>query len=196
MFLRGALVNLTSPYVILLNGVGSAGKSSIARALQERVQTPLFHVQMDAFLDMLPSALHEHPSTFTYTQIVRDGSYEVEIGEGAVGKQLLQGMRCAVKAMAETGCSLVVDDVLMGTNDPGFEDYRRLLTPFSFRTVGVFASLETLERREADRGDRLKGLARWQYTRVHNDLSYDLVVNSDNFSPSEIADQIIKAFGL
>ena len=189
-------MSLTPPYVILLNGVGSAGKSSIARALQGRVQTPLLHVQMDVFLDMLPAALQEHPSTFTYAQIVRDGFYEVEIAEGAVGKQLLQGMRCAVKAMAETGCSLVVDDVLIGASDPGFDDYRRLLVPFSFRTVGVFASLETLERREKERGDRLQGLARWQYTRVHNDISYDLVVNSDNFSPPEIADQIIQAFGL
>jgi chloramphenicol 3-O phosphotransferase len=85
----------------------------------------------------------------------------------SVGKQLLQGMRRAVRAMAETGLNLVVDDVLMSRGDPGFEEYRRLSSPFSFGVVGVPASLETLERREKERGDRMEGLARWQFSRVH-----------------------------
>ena len=42
--------------VVLLNGAGSAGKSSIARALQAIAGRPLLHVQMDAFFDMLPPA--------------------------------------------------------------------------------------------------------------------------------------------
>ncbi|GHD58475.1 hypothetical protein GCM10017083_41490 [Thalassobaculum fulvum] len=42
--------------IVLLNGAGSAGKSSIARALQAIAATPLLHMQMDAFLEMLPAA--------------------------------------------------------------------------------------------------------------------------------------------
>jgi chloramphenicol 3-O phosphotransferase len=41
-------------HIIILNGVGSAGKSSIARALQDIAMQPYLHVPMDAFLDMLP----------------------------------------------------------------------------------------------------------------------------------------------
>ncbi|MDE1996547.1 MAG: chloramphenicol phosphotransferase, partial [Rhizobiaceae bacterium] len=33
--------------ILLLNGVGSAGKSSIARALQAIAAEPFLHVQMD-----------------------------------------------------------------------------------------------------------------------------------------------------
>jgi chloramphenicol 3-O phosphotransferase len=47
--------------VILLNGVGSAGKSSIARALQDITREPFLHVEMDAFLDMLPASSLETP---------------------------------------------------------------------------------------------------------------------------------------
>jgi chloramphenicol 3-O phosphotransferase len=42
--------------IVLLNGVGSVGKSSIAKALQAITSEPFLHVQMDAFLDMLPEA--------------------------------------------------------------------------------------------------------------------------------------------
>jgi len=46
--------------IVLLNGVGSAGKSSIAKALQAITVEPFLHVQMDAFLKMLPEPLQEH----------------------------------------------------------------------------------------------------------------------------------------
>lgn len=44
-----------TPTVILLDGVGSAGKTSIARAFQEVARDPFLHVQMDGFFDMLPA---------------------------------------------------------------------------------------------------------------------------------------------
>ncbi|MES0110599.1 hypothetical protein NKK46_13045 [Mesorhizobium sp. M0013] len=50
--------------IVLLNGVGSAGKSSIARALQTIATEPFLHVQMDAFIDMLPPALQIMPTGF------------------------------------------------------------------------------------------------------------------------------------
>ncbi|HEV2506202.1 MAG TPA: hypothetical protein VGV39_24215 [Mesorhizobium sp.] len=47
--------------IVLLNGVGSAGKTSIAKALQTLTRTPFLHVQMDTFLEMMPETLHAHP---------------------------------------------------------------------------------------------------------------------------------------
>jgi len=44
-------------HVIILNGVGSVGKSSTARALQAITAEPFLHVAMDAFLDMLPPTM-------------------------------------------------------------------------------------------------------------------------------------------
>jgi chloramphenicol 3-O-phosphotransferase len=41
--------------IVLLNGVGSAGKSSIARALQQITAEPFLYVQMDTFIEMLPT---------------------------------------------------------------------------------------------------------------------------------------------
>jgi chloramphenicol 3-O phosphotransferase len=52
--------------VVILNGVGSSGKSSIARALQDILDEPYLHVQMDAFLDTLPEGLEDDPRAFSY----------------------------------------------------------------------------------------------------------------------------------
>jgi chloramphenicol 3-O phosphotransferase len=42
--------------IVLINGVSSVGKGSVAKALQKIASRPMLHVQMDAFLEMLPAA--------------------------------------------------------------------------------------------------------------------------------------------
>ena len=95
--------------------------------------------------------------------------------------------------MAEQGNNLIVDDVLLG---PASADYARLLSPFEVCRVGVFASLDILEARERQRGDRLIGLARWQYDRVHQGMVYDLEVDTGSASPMQCADLIRSRFRL
>ena len=98
--------------IILLNGVGSAGKSSIARALQTITAEPFLHVQMDTFIAMLPNALQDHMDGFSYETIQWDGKPSVVIRTGPVGARTLRGMRRAIAAMAGQGNNLIVDDVL------------------------------------------------------------------------------------
>jgi len=57
--------------------------------------------------------------------------------------------------------------------------------------IGINCSLEELERREQQRGDRRLGLAKTQYKAIHNYLSYDISFNSDEFTANEIASGIV-----
>lgn len=179
--------------IILLNGAGSAGKSSIARALQSMLAAPCLHFQMDTFLEMLPDAYHEHPEGFVYETLIEAGEPAVEVRGGPVSARLMRGMRRSAAAMAEEGNDLIVDDVC-GYGE--IADYRALLAKFTFHTVGVFASLGVLEARERQRGDRMIGLARWQYRRVHEGIDYDFRVDTDAISPVECARLIKDHFGL
>jgi chloramphenicol 3-O phosphotransferase len=77
--------------IILLNGVGSAGKSSIAKALQAIASKPYLHVQMDAFLDMLPEVYQNHPGGFSFETTQEDGKPIVAISTGPVGEQTMRG---------------------------------------------------------------------------------------------------------
>jgi len=71
-----------------------------------------------------------------------------------------------------------------------------LLAGFEVFTVGVFAPLEVLEARERQRGDRLIGLARWQYHRVHRGMAYDLEVDTGRATPLACAAVIKERFRL
>ena len=182
-----------SSRIILLNGVGSAGKTSIAKALQSILDDPYLHVQMDVFLNMLPERFQDHLDSFSYEVLHDRGKPYITIHSGPVGERTLRGMRHAVAAMAAQGNNLIIDDVLIGIEKI---EYAQLLRPFGFYLVGVFASLNVLEARERQRGDRLIGLARWQFDKVHHDMVYDSEVSTDAASPLECAQQIINSLGL
>jgi chloramphenicol 3-O phosphotransferase len=174
--------------IVLLNGVGSSGKSAIAKALQQIASAPFLHVQMDAFIDMLPARGFNQPDGITFETTQLDGTPAVIIHTGPVAARALRGMRHAIAAMAEQGNNLIVDDVLLGEDKAA--EYAQLLRPFEVFVVGVFAPLDVLEARERQRGDRLIGLARWQYDRVHRGMNYDLEVDTASASAMACAELI------
>lgn len=182
-----------SAQIILLNGVGSSGKSSIAKALQKIANKSFLHIQMDTFCEMLPETLQDHPDGFAFEKIFEKGKPLVAIKTGPVGERALRGMRHAIAAMAAQGNNLIVDDVML-ENEP--EEYAALLSGFATYFVGVFAPLEVLEARERQRGDRLTGLARWQYERVHRGRKYDLEIDTGSFGPVDCATLIKEKFRL
>ena len=179
--------------IVLLNGVGSVGKTSIAKALQTVTTEPFLHLQMDAFLEMLPAAYDNHPDGFVYETVEDAGKPVVAITAGPVGARAMRGMRYAVAAMAGQGNNLIVDEVMLGGERA---EYAELLRAFDLMCVGVFAPLDVIERREAARGDRMLGLARWQFDRVHRNAAYDFEVDTSEATPLECALSIRDRFDL
>jgi chloramphenicol 3-O phosphotransferase len=184
---------MTTARVILLNGVGSVGKGSIAKAFQAMATDAFLHVEMDAFLQMLPEACIGHPDGITFDSVEKDGKPEVVITTGPVAARAFRGMRHAVAAMAAQGNNMIIDDVMLGGQ---MAEYQSLLAGFEVFRVGVFAPLEVLEARERQRGDRMIGLARWQYDRVHKGVLYDLELDTSNATPVECARLIKQRFRL
>jgi chloramphenicol 3-O phosphotransferase len=182
-----------SARIVLLNGVGSAGKGSIARALQTIATDPFLHVEMDAFLRMMPEASFGHPDGITFETVHEGGKSLVVIRTGPAATRVFRGMRHAIAAMAAQGNNLIVDDVVMGD---GMAEYATLLAGFEVFRVGVFAPLAVLETRELQRGDRMIGLARWQYGRVHQGVTYDLELDTSGATPMECAALIQRKFRL
>lgn len=175
--------------IVVLNGVGSVGKSTLARALQSLSREPLLHVTMDGFLEMLPEALQDHPQGISYVQTAAG----VEVRVGPVGERLLDGMLGAVAALATAGCHLVFDTVM------SCEAARRCqsrLAGFDTVYVGLVAPLAVIEAREAQRGDRMIGLARAQVGTVHVGVEDDLTLDMAAHSPETAAREICERFGL
>ncbi len=156
--------------IIILNGVGSVGKSSTARALQAITAEPFLHIALDAFIGMLPKRLVGHPDGLTFDTHTVHGRLCVAIGSGPVVARAMRGTRHVVAAMAAQGNNLIVDAVMLGQDKA--RDYRDLLSGRTRRFVGLFAPLEVLEERERARGERMVGLVRWQFDRVHRGMTY------------------------
>lgn len=197
--------------VVLLNGTPSAGKSTIARALQEVMETPWLHTGIDHFLSgvqkvgmvsdgVSPSEneyfllVYERGTAESITAVQRgEADYpggvlaEVRIGPG--GLKLLRGMYSAVAALAEAGIDVIVDDVI--------HDRRVLkaavesLKDSQVLFVGLHLPSEVAERRE--RGDRGPGGAAAFYVRVHAHGAYDLVLDTAALDPMECALRIKQA---
>jgi chloramphenicol 3-O phosphotransferase len=179
--------------VVILNGVGSAGKTAIAKALQGMVKELFLHVAMDSFLDMLPTHSFGTSEGLTFRPALVDGEPIVDIDSGEFATLTFRGMRRSVAAMADLGLNLVVDEV--ATADV-IHEYRELLAGRTHAVVGVMAPLPVLEARERQRGDRMIGLARAQYSAIHQGIDYDLTIDTGDRTPHECAAYIADRLGL
>jgi chloramphenicol 3-O phosphotransferase len=179
--------------VILLNGPGSAGKTTLAKALQRVTAEPFLHVSMDRFLEMQPPRHDNHPDTFYWTTTEEEGRPRTTFRTGPKGAALMRGFRQSVASLAGEGWNVIVDDVGVESD---VNDYRARLQSFAFAAVKVHAPLEVLEAREIARGDRMRGLALDQWQRIHEGIDYDFEVDTGRLSPEAAAQALCNRFGL
>lgn len=166
-------------HIIILNGTSSAGKSTLAKALQTCLAEPYLHLGIDTVIFALPKRYlyppHWH-EVFRY-HWPPDGSTEgLEIEAGPYGHRLISGLHHAVAALSRAGQSVIVDHVLL---EPAWIlECAELFAEQPALFVGVLCPLEVVEQRERERKDRTLGQARAQYHKVHRHGRYDLTVDT------------------
>ena len=163
--------------ILFLNGASSSGKSSIAKALQGRIDEPCIHLCIDDYLQAYQKDLWDKE------QIVQQR-----------WPRIISGFHAAAAAIARAGNFVIVDDVLE-ENPPWVESLLELFDNLEVMFVGVHCSLEELERREKERGDRRKGMARLQFDQVHSQAIYDVTVDTSILSLEECVSRIIDQMG-
>jgi chloramphenicol 3-O phosphotransferase len=167
------------PQILLLNGASSAGKTSLARCLQERFLPELYlNFSIDSILYALP------PSVLTRMTTGQDLS-DLDYGS------LVMGYYAAARALALQGQRLILDDAV--TDERLLPVVEGCLRGLEAVVVGVHCDLEELKRREARRGDRTLGEAERQFPVVHRLLRSHLSVDTTRQSPQEVAEGL---FGL
>jgi chloramphenicol 3-O phosphotransferase len=93
-----------------------------------------------------------------------------------------------VVALARCDLNLIIDDIAFGAEP--VQTWRDCLAEFAVLWVGITASPETLDAREQARGDRLTGSARDQLARVHQGVSYDLLLDTTDLSIADAVERI------
>ena len=162
--------------VILLNGISSAGKTSLGKRIQALAEADWLLVSMDAFVALLPDGRENDPQWFPVAQDrTTDGEARTLISNGARGAMLLATMRQFVAELAAEGFDVIVDDVCTALE---VKDYSRRLADHTLIVTKVSVDAELAESRAKNRGDRLPGLAREQSARIHEGVCYDLKVEN------------------
>ena len=181
--------------IILLNGTSSAGKSTIAKQLQEILPQPYLHTGIDHFLAAVPwSRLFVYSDSTAQTEAegwfipFQDGILVDTPRLGPVAYQWLDGMYASFAALATAGINLIVDDVIY---DPQvLRSAVRQLAGLPVFFVGLHCPVAEAVRREQVRGDRAPGGAAIFHGLVHRHGVYDLQLDTAELDPKESAKQI------
>jgi len=175
--------------IIYLNGPSSSGKSSLAKALQAVLDPPFLHIGIDKIIGMMPEKVNHWsggPASLGYSWKESTdpyGNHTQELQAGPFAMDVFEAYREIVVLLAKRGFHLIIDDVAFGKEEVDY--WREVLKPFSVLYVGVKASVETLELREKQRGDRMLGSARAQFYQVHIGNHYDVELDTSVLSVEE-----------
>ncbi len=149
-------------HVIFLHGASSSGKSTIAKALQDRIEQPFWHISIDHLRDSGVLPLKRFKSgEFRWT----------DAREAFFG-----GFHASLRAYADAGNNLILEHIL--DTDGWMETLAGLLAHHDVFFVAVHCPLELLIEREAARGDRPIGSARRDYEIIHVGKTYDLELDA------------------
>lgn len=156
--------------IIVLNGVSSSGKSSLAKELTKLL-----------------------PNYFAFS--VDDYDIVIEKMEDRENNRLIPieteyFYYKNVAMFADKGVSLILDQIIHDSKT--MYTFYEMLRDYSVLFVGVHCSPEELKRREQLRGDRHIGLAISQLDFVHKQEVYDIEVNTSIQSTAECANAIVK----
>lgn len=154
--------------IIVLNGVSSSGKSSLAKELTKSL-----------------------PDFFAFS--IDDYDLVIEKMEDRENERLIPieteyFYYKNVAMFSDRGVNLILDQII---HDPlTLKNFQTSLNGYPVLLVGVHCPIEVLINREQSRGDRRTGLAASQLEYVHKHETYDIEVNTHNQSLSECAKQI------
>jgi chloramphenicol 3-O phosphotransferase len=174
---------VVSIQVVLLNGVSSSGKTTIARSLQKALVTPWLLLGVDDLIRAMPNEGLEDGSLL---HIGKTG--QVDVGPG--WQKLEVSWYIGVAAIAASGTGVIVDEVFLGGRKSQ-DRLRAALGDLGVLWVGVECDHDVARAREALRPDRVPGMAEAQAAVVHEGVLYDLTVNTSHTSPESCAATIL-----
>lgn len=168
--------------IIYFNGPSSSGKTTLAKALQEAFAEPYLHIGIDKLIGFMPAKINNWeggpaPQGFSWEAGTDPTGQPIyHVGAGPFAQKITRSLKDIALLLASQQYNLIIDDVAIGAIE--VEEWKQILKNYQVLYVGVTTPLEILEEREKNRGDRFLGSARGQYFKVHENVAYDLEVDT------------------
>lgn len=158
--------------IIFLNGVSSAGKTTLARALQNSLNDYYFWLSCDSFYNMAPEKFWSVAPLENFAKA-------------------MSGLHHTIKTYSDMGLNVIVDHVLENPYNL-LSECLELLHDYPVLFVHVTCPAEELMRREKARGDRAIGLSEKQLEILEPKDTYDIIVDTYKNSTEECVNQILE----
>jgi len=154
--------------IIFLNGVSSAGKTTLAKALQDLLPEPPYYISNDLFAGMIP------------------GKY---FGDTQKVDEAFSMMYSLIKTFSDGKANVVVDSLLLSMRR--LNQCVEALHEYPVVLVHVMCPAEELRRREEKRGDREIGQGESQLADLVPTDTYDITVDTSTNTVENCANEII-----
>jgi adenylylsulfate kinase/chloramphenicol 3-O phosphotransferase len=161
--------------IIFLNGVTSAGKTSIVEALQERDDVFFYVVANDLFQEMVGEKfLQENYWKYLSEVIIM--------------------MYHTAKLYSDMGKNVLIDGILVEREEikPHYQQLLEIMRDNPLDIVEVYCPLDICRARNIARGDRYESQSDEQHELMAQNIEYALRVDTSLHSPAECAERIVK----
>lgn len=186
--------------IIILNGVSSAGKTSITKEFQEIADGCYYNLRMDRIHSFLPrkhtiygdhknadpnfenSLTEENKKGFYFNENLNfcKGEYALAIDEDYLD---------LIYMLAKKGRNIITD--LLSLDKSHTTYMKNMFKEFDTYFIKVHCDIDELRRREIKRGDRTVGTAEKQQELLDkNDFEYDYVIDSTYKTSVELAKEL------
>lgn len=155
-------------FICYLNGVSSSGKTSICKILLKEFKEPTIYLSLDNIHENLCDKYNND--------------------DWKLYKKEVLGLHRMAVVWKNQGFNVIIDNIL--ETKELCDDAKEILPDAYF--ISIKASLETLLKREKDRGRGHYSLVKYQYERVHKYLNYDLELDSQINGLQYLANKIIE----
>ena len=161
--------------IIFLNGVTSAGKTSIVEAIQERDDVFLYVVANDLFQEMVGE------------KYLRENYWKYL-------SEVIIMMYHTAKLYSDMGKNILIDGILVEREEitPHYLRLLEILKNNPLDLVEVYCPLDVCRKRNIVRGDRYENQSDEQHKLMAKNIEYTLRVDTSLFSADECADIIVK----
>ena len=162
--------------IIFLNGVTSAGKTSIVEALQARRDVFFYVAANDLFQEMVGEEYLQE-------------DYWKYLGE------VIIMMYHTAKLFSDMGKNILIDGILVEREGvtPHYKRLISILQDNPLDIVEVYCPPEICRERNIARGDRYESQSDEQAELMAKDIRYSLRVDTSIRTPEECAEQIIRS---
>ena len=177
-----------------MNGCASAGKTTLAKAIQQLSEEPFLFVGIDTLFGAVPRKIvgfsKEAEKGFRYVVDPKTGIL-VEMKVSPYAGLVFSCLPKVVKLLADNGLNVIFDEC--NFHHELIDNYKTLFSGHKFFAVGVKCDLKTMEEREILRGNRVLGMAKiFQQSEKNFKYPYDLVVDTTHQSPFANAQKVLK----